>query len=251
MPQRRRWLVVDGPFEARQAYGRIVSLQLRRIAARRLPTLEPECESHDQRWRRFRLTPKQCPSCQTNTHKGEDVQEALHRLCRCRRAQSCCCCPPNREGWRHLVCQRKSEDPQAVFFHETLLYRKPRYSFTAPESKTIFGSTRCVSPAHIPPYIYSTDTFSRSLACSPQQLPTSPPIAFSSFSSASNPLSFTSTRYISGTTTRKLPPAISCYIPSTSTHKLSPSIPCYIASTTARTLPPAIPRHLSCTSSPL
>lgn len=96
VPQRRRWLVVDGPLEARPPHGRTVSLQLRRTAARGLPAMEPQREPHDGE----HVATEQRPTHQAATPEGEDVPQALHGLRRSRGTQPSRCCAPDRKGRR-------------------------------------------------------------------------------------------------------------------------------------------------------
>ena len=88
MPQRRRWLVVDGALEARQAHGRTVPIEFRRTSRRRLPAMESQREPNDIEQREH-IASEQRAAGQTDTAKGEDLQEALHRLCSCKRPESC------------------------------------------------------------------------------------------------------------------------------------------------------------------
>lgn len=93
MPQRRRWIVVDGSLEARQAHGRAVSLQLRRTAARGLPTMESQHKPNDGR--REHIETKQRTARQADAAKSENVPKALHGLRSCFGTQPSCGCAPD------------------------------------------------------------------------------------------------------------------------------------------------------------
>lgn len=118
--QRRRRLVVDGPPEARPAHGRAVPQQLCRAAQRRLPAVE-----RGSQWQlRDGLAPEQRagPAQARPSEAEEHVQEALHRLCSCRRPE------PRRRRPREAAPGSNPpgrEDDQALLVHEARLDREP------------------------------------------------------------------------------------------------------------------------------
>jgi hypothetical protein len=105
--QCRRWIMVDGPVEARQAHGRAVPIQLCRTPQQRLPAMEPQ-----RQWRQHGIEAGQrAGTGEASTAKDQEhVQEAIHSLCSCRRPKSCCSGARKIEGGRRRIAQWQSED---------------------------------------------------------------------------------------------------------------------------------------------
>jgi hypothetical protein len=86
MPQCRRWLLVDGPSQARPAHGRPLPVEFCRASRRGFPAMESQRKPIDAR-RRKHIPAEQRAAGQASSAEGEDVQEALHRLCSCKRPE--------------------------------------------------------------------------------------------------------------------------------------------------------------------